>query len=114
MKNKFLQKFKNSRKILFAVYLFIFGLSLSLTSVLAQDNGLKSSQNFKDTADNLVNNVLASAGTLLMTAAFVLFFYGVVVFIIGRVTGKGDMKDLEKGKEFMMWGLIALFVMVSA
>lgn len=96
------------------IYLFILGLSLNWFPALAESQSSVFSRNIKDTADDLVNNVLTSAGTLLMTAAFVLFFYGVVVFILGRVTNKGDMKDLEKGKEFMLWGLIALFVMVSA
>ena len=38
---------------------------------------------------------------------------GTEMFIYSRVSGKGDLKDLEKGKEFMVWGLAALFVMVS-
>ncbi len=94
--------------------LFILSLCLKIGRALAQDNAAQSTNNFKETANNIVNNVLTSAGTLLMTAAFILFFYGVVMFIYGRVTNKGDLKELEKGKQFMLWGLIALFVMVSA
>ncbi|MEN9338534.1 MAG: putative peptidoglycan binding domain [Candidatus Parcubacteria bacterium] len=71
-------------------------------------------QNFKVFANNFTDNVLTTLGTVLMAAAFMFFFYGVVVFIYGRVTQKGDLKDLEKGREFMLWGLVALFVMVSA
>lgn len=99
-------KIKQTIKIF---YLTIFTLLLNINFSFAQD----ATQNFKQTADNITNNVLASAGTLLMTAAFLFFFYGVVVFILGRVSGKGDLKELEKGKQFMLWGLIALFVMVS-
>lgn len=72
------------------------------------------SQNFKQLANNLTNNVFATAAKLLIASGFVLFFYGVVVFMYGRVTGKGDMAQLDKGKKFMLWGLIAIFVMVSA
>ena len=76
----------------------------------AQTDG---TENIKKLGDNITNNVLTTATTLIMTAAFMIFFYGVVVFIYGRATGTGDMKDLEKGKEFMEWGLVALFIMVS-
>ncbi|MEA4910508.1 hypothetical protein SDC9_33259 [bioreactor metagenome] len=96
---------KNIKTITSALFVFFLSTNFSF----AQD----ATQNFKQTADNLTNNVLSSMGTLLMTAAFMFFFYGVVVFIMGRVTNKGDLKDIEKGKQFMLWGLIALFVMVS-
>ncbi|GEM_PF-979045 len=96
-------KIKQIIKITF--FIFFFSANFSF----AQD----ATENFKQTADNLTNNVLTSVGTLLMTAAFLFFFYGVVVFILGRVSGKGDMAKLEQGKQFMLWGLIALFVMVS-
>lgn len=94
-------------KQIIRITFFIFFFSANLS--FAQD----ATENFKQTADNLTNNVLTSVGTLLMTAAFLFFFYGVVVFILGRVSGKGDMAKLEQGKQFMLWGLIALFVMVS-
>ena len=95
------------KKILFIVpILFVIISNISL----AQSDG---TENIKKLGDNITNNVVSTATTLIMTAAFMIFFYGVVVFIYGRVTGSGDMKDIAKGREFMMWGLIALFVMVS-
>lgn len=104
MKKIFKIKFS---KIFFAL---IFGLMLTPLISIAADP----SQNFKTFANNFTDNVLTTLGTVLMTAAFMFFFYGVVVFIYGRVTQKGDLKDLERGRQFMLWGLIALFVMVSA
>lgn len=97
----------NFSKIFFAL---LSGLILTPFITLAADP----SQNFKTFANNFTDNVLTTLGTVLMTAAFMFFFYGVVVFIYGRVTQKGDLKDLERGRQFMLWGLIALFVMVSA
>lgn len=97
------------KQILKTIYITLFFSFVSIDLSFAQD----ATQNFKQTADNLTNNVLTSVGTLLMTAAFLFFFYGVVVFILGRVSNKGDLNDLKKGKEFMLWGLIALFIMVS-
>lgn len=96
-----------TKKILFIlpiVFVIISNISL------AQTDG---TENIKKLGDNITNNVVSTAITLLMTAAFMVFFYGVVVFIYGRATNSGDMEDLAKGREFMLWGLAALFVMVS-
>ena len=108
-----MNKYNNKQKRLKIFFINIFIILLSFNQSFAQDNAGIASQNFRETADNITNNILTSLATLLMTAAFVLFFYGVVIFILGRVSNKGDMKSIEKGKEFMLWGMIALFVMVS-
>jgi hypothetical protein len=91
------------------INLFVFVI-ISTNSSFAQSTA----QNFKQLANNLTNNVFSTAANLLIAGAFILFFWGVVVFIYGRVSGKGDMAQLDKGKKFMLWGLIAIFVMVSA
>lgn len=99
------KSYKNLNKtFLIGIFLFLASLSFSFAQT-----GLK----FKELSQNLTNNVLITLGVIFMTAAFMFFFYGVVVFIYGRVTGRGDMAELKKGKDFMLWGLIALFVMVS-
>lgn len=108
-------KNKNIFKIfkLLALTIFISALAFSQALAEVDVNAAKSTQNFKETANNLTNNVLTSLGMLLMAAAFVVFFYGVVVFMYDRATGKNDAQSLEKGKNFMIWGLAGLFVMVS-
>lgn len=108
-KNMKINNFKIKIK---SIYIFILLLILNIEFSFAQDNGYAASQSFKETANNITNNVLTSASTLLMTGAFVVFFYGLARFIYDRAQGK-DGNELKKGKEFMMWGLIALFVMVS-
>lgn len=108
-KNMKINNFKIKIK---SIYIFILLLILNIEFSFAQDNGYAASQSFKETANNITNNVLTSASTLLMTGAFVVFFYGLARFIYDRAQGK-DGNDLKKGKEFMVWGLIALFVMVS-
>lgn len=45
---------------------------------------------------------------LLFAFAMVVFIYGVVKFI-----RESDSKQKEEGKNFMIWGIIGLFVMVS-
>jgi Type IV secretion system pilin len=46
---------------------------------------------------------------LLNAIAFLLFFWGVAKFVLHS----GDSKQLEEGKQFMIWGVVALFVLVS-
>jgi hypothetical protein len=94
----------------FKIYFSIILTTLYINNSLAADTN----QNFKNLANNVTNNVFSTVANILIASAFILFFYGGVMFILGRVTGKGDMADLEKGRKFMLWGLIAIFVMVSA
>jgi succinate dehydrogenase/fumarate reductase cytochrome b subunit len=61
--------------------------------------------------NNFQTNVVQALGTLAITAAVVAFFFGVVQFIWASREGKGP--EMDKGKQFMLWGLIALFVMFS-
>lgn len=105
-------KTNNLKNVFNSTIFFISMFLLSISNSSAQnDNGLQVSLNFKAAANNITSNILTSATTLLMTAAFVLFFYGIVRFIYDR--SNGDDSKLAKDKEAMGWGLGALFVMVS-
>ncbi len=48
---------------------------------------------------------------LLFGAAVIIFIWGVIQFIAGLATGKGEKSE---GKKHMLWGLIGLFVMLTA
>lgn len=52
--------------------------------------------------------ILGSVIPLIMTLAIATFIWGVVQFVI-----KDDTKEKEKGKQFMIYGIIGLFVMTS-
>lgn len=96
------------KTILFSLSVFL----IEINNSFAQDNIIVSgSKNFKTTVNSFTDNVLTSLTTALMTGAFVIFFYGVVRFIYDR--SSGDDARLAKDKEAMLWGLGALFVMVS-
>jgi len=56
-------------------------------------------------------SIVRSLATLFATAAMVAFFFGIVQFIWGSREGKPDV--MTNGKKFMVWGLVALFVMFS-
>ena len=62
-------------------------------------------------ADTITQKVLGSLVTLFGTAAMAVFFYGVVMYILGA--REGDKTKIENGNKFLRWGLVALFVMFS-
>lgn len=47
--------------------------------------------------------------TVAAGAALLVFFWGLVKFILKA----GDEKGVEEGRRLMLWGIIALFIMVS-
>lgn len=65
-----------------------------------------------DLADTLASGVVTSLGYLAFTIAVVAFLWGMVNFIWAARNGDAG-KGVENGKQFMLWGLIALFVMFS-
>ena len=64
--------------------------------------------NFQDIM-NLFIGLIAKAMGLLFAAAFAAFFYGIVIFISNSSV---DAKRTE-GKAWMMWSVVALFVMFT-
>lgn len=67
----------------------------------------------KPTLGSLITDTLTliirPLGTLLLAAAVVVFFWGVVKYM----SSLGDEKKRADGKYMMAWGIVALFVMVS-
>ncbi|QQG45617.1 MAG: hypothetical protein HYW89_01700 [Candidatus Sungiibacteriota bacterium] len=49
--------------------------------------------------------------SLLFVVATVVFFWGIIQYVIG---GHGDPKKLDQGKQAMFWGIIGMFIMLSA
>ena len=46
---------------------------------------------------------------LLSAAAFIVFFWGLSKFILGT----DNKADIEKGKNYMLWGILALFILLT-
>lgn len=59
----------------------------------------------------ITTNLVAALGTLLLAAGVVAFFWGVVQYIWG--VREGDGTKIKNGNQFMVWAVIALFVMFS-
>ncbi|MEK7150752.1 MAG: hypothetical protein AAB783_00945 [Patescibacteria group bacterium] len=58
---------------------------------------------------NTVNTLIASLIPLLITLATVVFLWGIVRY----VTAGGDEEKLKEGRNLMIFGIIALAVMIS-
>lgn len=108
-------------KILFFSF-FIYSLTLNLSlaqsqTALPSPAGGVSLPDFKDIGDLLKNfngNILQNLVVLLSGAAVVLFLWGLVRFILHRSEGGGDKgSSVEADKKNMLWGLGALFVLVT-
>lgn len=56
-----------------------------------------------------VGNLVRTLTVLMAGVALLVFFWGLVKFIMKA----GDESALEEGRRLMLWGVIALFVMVS-
>ena len=82
------------------------GIFLTPVMVFAQANpNVQNVQNFFDQVGALLTSLLP----ILVTLAVVLFFWGLAVFIFSA----GNEDGRERGKQIMIWGVIALFIIVS-
>ena len=46
---------------------------------------------------------------ILFGLAFVVFFWGLSKFILNS----GNKDEIKKGKDYIMWGILALFILIS-
>ncbi|MGM0482456.1 MAG: hypothetical protein ACQEP6_01145 [Patescibacteria group bacterium] len=64
---------------------------------------------FKEFVNGTVKDLLSNFAVFLFAVALLVFLWGMAKFIL-----KADSDtEREKGKQVMIWGLIALFVMLS-
>lgn len=92
---------KNKNIILIALLIIVpaltFGASFSLAGA-----------NFKGVVDEVISyiNILVP---ILYSLCFVVFFWGLSKFILNS----GSAPEVQKGKTYMIWGVTALFVLIS-
>jgi len=83
--------------------------SLLLISVFALPVLAANATNFKDLVKNvIIDGLIKPVVPLLIGLAVVVFIYGVIVLMFSQ---GGEKK--EEGKQYMLWGLVGIFVMVS-
>ncbi|MBI2122353.1 MAG: hypothetical protein HYT98_04495 [Candidatus Sungbacteria bacterium] len=64
-----------------------------------------------DIVTSVQTGIVNPAINFLLAAASVVFLYGIIQYVIGS---QGDQTKLNKGKQIMFWGIIGMFIMVSA
>jgi hypothetical protein len=96
------------KKISFAFLLSVLPFSLYAQGVALVSNGFT---NIGGLINSFTTNVVQALGTLALAAAVVVFFFGIVEYIWG--VRNGDGAKAKTGSTFMIWGLVALFVMFS-
>jgi hypothetical protein len=70
--------------------------------------------NTQTLANNLTNVIINPIILLLFGMGLLLFVWGIIQMLIGLNIGEGDSEKKENGKKHMLWGLVGMFIMVSA
>ncbi|MFH1454761.1 MAG: hypothetical protein ABIF22_00310 [bacterium] len=86
-----------------STYFILFGISFAATSNCNMINV----HNFKDLVTNIISCFLNPIVILLVSFSIVIFIWGVFKFI------KAEGDDKQAGREFMFWGIVGIFVIVS-
>lgn len=89
----------------------LFLASLFPTLVFAQANVEAGINNIGGLIKTFNDSVVRNLAALCLTAAVAAFFAGIVQYIWGKRNGSAEKTKL--GADFMLWGLVALFVMFS-
>lgn len=98
-------------KKFFVFYSAFFAGILTPIYVYAQANPAQGFVTLGGLIRSFTDNVVKALVALLLGLATVAFFYGIVQYIWGL--RQGDSGKAKVGNQFMIWGLVALFVMVS-
>lgn len=97
-----LSAYRSYLKVKIKMKIYLFALALTLPSTASAQGITRLLEEFGD----LINPAIG----VLVAIGLLVFFWGLAKFIF-RVGG--DEKAVEGGKKLMLWGLVALFVMVS-
>jgi hypothetical protein len=89
----------------------LLGFIILSSDVFAQSSISSGISSLSSLVNTFTTTLVKSLGTLFMSMAVVAFFYGVVQYIWGAREGKAD--KIAAGNQFMIWGLVGLFVMFS-
>ncbi len=88
-------------------FVFISTVAFFVIPVMASAFSLSSST-FSGVIDEL-NQIIRIILPILFSLAFIAFFWGLTKFILNS----GSAAEVQKGKSYMIWGVVALFVLIS-
>lgn len=91
------------KKIVYAFVMFLFP-----AITFAQSSGFneQGAENFVESISNIITKIIP----LLIAIAVLIFIWGVLKYILA---GSDDASKREEARGFMIWGIVAIFVMVS-
>lgn len=104
-----MKKNKGVRLILISLMVAVPAIALAQTS--SGINPIGGIVTFGTIISTITNSIIRAIIALLATGAMAAFFYGIVQYIWGLRDGKED--QIKKGNNFMVYSLVALFVMFS-
>jgi hypothetical protein len=87
---------------------YVLGLSSVFLPSITSAFSLKDST-FKSTIDYIRLDFIAVLLPILSALAFIFFFWGLSKFILNA----NKPEEIKKGREYMIWGVLALFVLLS-
>lgn len=90
---------------MFKPYQKILVMVVSLAPIVVSAQSVTSFKTFVAEVVKLINSLIP----IVFGIALIVFFWGIAVFILNS----GDVQKRDDGKKIMVWGIIALFVMVS-
>lgn len=94
------------KRFLQSISIATFGTVLPVFVFAQQGSAELSTSGIKSLLVN-VNTIISYAIPVLISLGVLAFMWGIVMYLFGTESGK------EKGRMFMLWGIIALFVMTS-
>jgi hypothetical protein len=95
--------------VLLTSFVALTSYAFAQTAAVNQATGAISS--LSSIVDTFTETLVKSLGNLAMAAGMIAFFYGIVQYVWGVREAKPDV--IKTGNQFMMYGLLALFVMFS-
>lgn len=88
-----------------------FLISMNVSAQATISGAKEGVTNLSTLVTTITTSLVSALGTLMLAAAVVAFFWGVVQYVWG--VREGVEAKIKAGNQFMLWGLIALFVMFS-
>jgi hypothetical protein len=100
--------FKKTAKRGFSFEKIFFSTGIAFSGIFSPSIVLALSGTFKENVGYLLQMIYQII-PILFGLSFIVFFWGLSKFILNA----GNKTELEKGKSYIMWGILILFILIS-
>ena len=100
------------KKYYFTALAFVLLPAISFAQCASTPNSINLNASSSNKLSDIVCYVIGIINILtpiLFALAFIVFFWGLSKYVLGA----GDSKVLKQGQQYMMWGVLALFILFS-